>query len=171
MKLISIFLFTCSVLFAGVFDFDTISSDFKQTITNEENSKIVYEGSLYATTKEKALWIYKTPVEKKIYFNQSRVVILEPELEQAIITNLENVPNITELLKKSIKKEDGTFETTYDNTTYVIHTQNEEIKEITYSDKLGNSVKIELLNQSVNTVLDDSLFVANIPVDFDVISQ
>lgn len=171
MKLLCTFLFTCSVLFAGIFDFNTISSDFKQTITNEENSKIVYEGSLYATTDKKALWIYKTPVEKKIYFNQNRVVILEPELEQVIITNLDNVPNITELLKQSIKKEDGTYETSYDSTTYVIHTKNDEITKITYSDKLGNSVQIELLNQTKNTVLDDSLFETTIPLDFDVITQ
>ena len=171
MKLICTFLFTCSLLLAGIFDFDTISSDFKQTITNEENTQIVYEGSFYATTQSKALWIYRKPVEKKIYFNKNRVVILEPELEQAIITNLDNVPNITELLKKSIKKENGTYETVYDNTTYVIHTKNKEIKQITYNDKLENSIKIELLNQTINTVLDDSLFKVTIPFDFDVITQ
>jgi len=171
MKLICTFLFTCNLLLAGIFDFDTISSDFKQTITNEENSQIVYEGSFYATTKSKALWIYKKPVEKKIYFNQNKVIIIEPELEQAIITNLENIPNITELLKKSNKKENGTYETVYDSKTYVIHTKNEEIRQITYSDKLGNSVKIELLNQTTNTILDDSLFKATIPFNYDVIAQ
>lgn len=171
MKLIIIFLFTCNALISGVFDFNTISSDFKQTITNEENSKIVYEGSLYTSTQQKALWFYKTPVEKKIYFNKNRVIILEPELEQAIVTNLENVPNLTELLKQSIKKENGIYETSYDNTTYTIHTNNDNITKIAYSDKLGNNVQIDLFNQTINTVLDDSLFNPTIPLDFDVITQ
>ena len=171
MKLISMFLFTSSIIFAGVFDFNTISSDFKQTITNEENSKIIYKGSLYATTQEKALWIYKSPVEKKIFFNKSRVVIVEPELEQAIITNLKNVPNLTELLKKSIRKENKTYETAFNGTNYIIYTKNNQITKIEYKDKLGNSVEIELLNQTINSVLDDSLFIADIPFDFDIISQ
>ena len=171
MRLICTILFTCNLLFAGIFDFDTISSDFKQTITNEENSQIVYEGSFYATTQKKALWIYKTPVEKKIYFNKNKVIILEPELEQAIITNLENTPNITELLKKSVKKDNGNYETRFQNTTYVIHTKNDVIKEITYKDKLANSVKIELFNQTTNTVLDDTLFQVKITFAFDIITQ
>ena len=171
MKLFSTFLFTCNVLMAGAFDFDTISSDFKQTITNEENSKIVYKGSFYATTKAKALWIYKTPVEKKIYFSQNQVVIVEPELEQAIITNLHNTPNLTEILKSASKIDNTTYETTYDDIKYVIHVKNEKIDSISYSDKLENGVVIQLLNQSVNTFLDDSLFRATIPKNFDVITQ
>jgi len=171
MKLICTLLFTCSFLLAGIFDFSTISSDFKQTITNEENSQIVYEGSFYATTQKKALWIYKQPVEKKIYFNKNKVTIIEPELEQAIITNLQNTPNITELLKKSVEKENGLYETIFENTTYRIYTKNNEIQKITYNDRLGNSVKIRLSNQSTNTVLDDALFQVHIPTDFDIISQ
>ena len=171
MKLFTTFLLTCSVLIAGAFDFDTISSDFKQTITNEENSKITYKGSFYATTKAKALWVYKTPVEKKIYFSQNQVVIVEPELEQAIITNLHNTPNLTEILKSSTKVDNTIYETTYDDIKYVIHVKNEIIDTISYSDKLENSVKIELFNQEINTFLDDSLFRATIPKDFDVITQ
>ncbi len=171
MKLFSTFLFTCSVLIAGAFDFDTISSDFKQTITNEENSKIVYKGSFYATTQAKALWIYKTPVEKKIYFSQNQVVIVEPELEQAIITNLHNTPNLTEILKSAKKINDSTYETTYDDIKYVIHVKNEKIDSISYHDKLENGVVIQLLNQAINTFLDDTLFRATIPKGFDVITQ
>jgi outer membrane lipoprotein carrier protein len=171
MKLFATFLLTCSALLAGAFDFETISSEFKQTITNEENSKIVYTGSFYASTKAKALWIYKSPIDKKIYFSKNQVVIVEPELEQVIITNLQNTPNLTEILKSAKSVDDNTFETTYDDTKYVIDVKNEKIERISYSDKLENKVTIELFNQSINTFLDDSLFKATIPDGFDVVTQ
>ena len=137
MKLFTTFLLTCSVILAGVFDFETISSDFKQTITNEENSSIVYEGSFYASTQAKALWIYKSPIDKKIYFNKNRVVIIEPELEQVIITNLQSAPNLTEILKSSKKVDNKTYEAVYNDIKYTIQVNNKLLDTISYSDKLG----------------------------------
>ena len=171
MKLFTTFLLTFSVLFAGVFDFNTISSEFKQTIVNEENSKIVYSGNFYATTEAKALWVYKSPIDKKIYFSQNQVVIVEPELEQVIITNLQNVPNLTEILKSAKSVDTNTYETTYEDIKYVIHVKGDNIESISYSDKLENRVTIELFNQTINSFLDDSLFKATIPKDFDVVTQ
>ncbi len=171
MKIFTIFILTSSILFAGIFDFKTISSDFKQTITNEENTKIIYEGNLYATTDAKALWEYKKPVNKKIYFNQNRVVILEPELEQAIVTDLQSTPNLTELLKSAKKIDEKTYETSYDDITYTIHAKSGQIDYISYMDKLENRVTIQMLNLTTNTVLDDSLFRVTIPSNYDIITQ
>jgi len=171
MKLFNTFLLTCSILFAGVFDFKTISSEFNQTITNEENSKIVYTGSFYATNKKQALWVYKSPIEKKIYFNQNKVTIIEPELEQAIITNLQNTPNLTAILKSAKSAGKHTYETTYDDIKYVIHVKDKKIDNISYSDKLENKVVMKLYNQTLNTFLDDALFKPTIPKDFDIVMQ
>ena len=130
MKIFILFLTTCSILFGGVFDFKTIKSDFIQTIVNEENSKIVYEGTFWATSNAKALWKYKKPVWKDIYFSKKQVVIIEPELEQAIITNIEDSPNITDILKQSKKIDKNIYETTYDGTTYKVVVENKKIKQI-----------------------------------------
>jgi len=171
MKLFITYILLHVTLIAGVFDFDTISSDFNQTITNDENSKIVYEGSFYATVDAKALWIYKKPVEKKMYFSKNQVVILEPQLEQAIITNLENTPNLTSILRSAKKIDNNTYEAVYEELKYVIHTQNGIIASISYKDRLENDIKIELSNQQINTFLDDTLFKAKIPDGFDIITQ
>jgi len=171
MKLFSTFLLTCSVLFAGVFDFNTISSGFKQTITNEENSKITYTGKFYASTKTKALWVYEKPISKKIYFSKNKVVIVEPELEQVIITNLQNTPNLTEILKSAKRVTNNTYETEYNDTKYVIHVEGDKIESISYSDKLENHVLIKLFDQTINTFLDDTLFEVTIPDGFDVVTQ
>ncbi|MBL0686651.1 MAG: outer membrane lipoprotein chaperone LolA [Sulfurospirillum sp.] len=171
MRLFMAFLLTCNILIAQVFDFDTISSDFKQTITNEENSKIVYTGSFYASSKAKALWIYTTPIKKKIYFSQDKVTIIEPELEQAIITNLKNIPNLTEIFKNAKNIDDNIYETTYGDITYTMHEKNGTIDMIAYSDQLENRVLIEFFNQSINTFLNDSIFKAIVPHEFDIIMQ
>jgi outer membrane lipoprotein carrier protein len=171
MRVIITFLFSFSMLVAGVLDFETISSEFKQTITSEESSNIVYTGSFYATSKGKALWIYKTPVEKKIYFNQNQVTIVEPELEQVIITNLQNIPSLTEILRGANRTDKNTYEATYDDITYTIHVKNDKIVHISYTDRLENRVTLELFNQTSNAFLDDSLFKIIIPSDFDLIKQ
>lgn len=171
MRFFITFLFTCTALFADIFDFETISSKFTQTITNEENSKIVYTGSFYATKANKALWIYKTPVEKSIYINKEQVIILEPELEQAIVTNLKSTPNIADILKSSKEVKKDMYTTTYDDTQYDIHVKEGKIAKLAYKDKLENSVVIEFYDQSINAVLDDVLFKVTIPSDFDIVTQ
>lgn len=171
MKLFTAFLLTCTAIFANPFDFKTISSDFSQTITNEENSKIVYTGRFYATTDAKALWIYKTPLEKRIYFSKNQVVIIEPELEQAIITNLNDTPNLTEILKSAKKIDKNIYEASYSDTKYTILVKGGYINTISYKDQLENSVVIELSNQTTNIFLDVLLFAPTIPDNFDVIRQ
>lgn len=66
----------------------------------------------------------KTYVAKKIYFNNTRVLIIEPELEQVIITTLENTPNIAQLLQeaKEVSPHKNIF-TKYQETTYTIFTK------------------------------------------------
>jgi outer membrane lipoprotein carrier protein len=171
MKIFITFLLINISLIAGIFDFNTISSDFNQTITNDENSKITYEGSFYATTESKALWIYKSPIEKKIYFNKNQVVIVEPDLEQVIVTNLQNIPNLTELLKSSKKIKKDLYEAIYEDMKYEIVTSNEQITKITYKDRLDNRISIDLFNQSINTFLDENLFKIQIPKGYDVVTQ
>lgn len=166
--LISVF-FTFS--FSNILDFNSIQSSFKQTITNEEGKQIHYEGSFYALKEEKALWIYNKPISKKMYFNSNKVVILEPELEQAIITTLKNTPNIANILKNAKEIAPFTYETNFDDITYTIYTKQEQIQKIEYKDKLDNKVVIEFLNQSINGYLDASLFEVVIPQEFDIITQ
>lgn len=166
-----LFAFLTTFLWAHVLEFKTLQSTFVQTITNEQNTKIVYKGSFYATNEAKALWIYNTPIKKKIYFNKNKVVIIESELEQAIITNLNNTPNLTKILQSAKKISENLFEANYDETTYFIHINEEKIEKIHYKDRLENSIEILLENQIQNTLLDDTLFEAIIPQEYDIITQ
>jgi len=158
-------------IYAGALDFKTLECNFTQTITNDENSTITYTGSFYATNQQKALWIYKTPVEKKVYFKDKKVAIFEPELEQVIITTLKNSPNITQIIKKAKQITKNLYSTTFDDTQYFIKTKDGRISSINYKDKLENRVKITLSNVETNAILDDALFEISIPKDFDIVTQ
>ena len=164
--------FFSSALFASPLEaFKTIQSDFVQNVTNDQNKTIRYEGKFYATKDKKALWIYEKPVAKKIYFNDTKVVIIEPELEQAIITTLENTPNIAELIRQAKEIAPNRYQTTFMETTYTITATQTTIKNVVYNDKLDNHVEILFGDQSINLFLDDALFVPEVPVGYDYIRQ
>ncbi len=160
------------MLFAGSLEaFKTIQSDFVQNVTNDQNKTIHYEGKFYATKDKKALWIYDKPVAKKIYFNDTKVVIIEPELEQAIITTLENTPNIAQLMREAKEVSPNHYQTSFMETVYTIVATPSVIKSVTYKDKLDNHVEILFGEQSINLFLDDILFVPEIPMGYDRIRQ
>ncbi|AFL68739.1 LolA-like outer membrane lipoprotein chaperone [Sulfurospirillum barnesii] len=168
----SLFLFILtSLLFAKMDHFQTIQSNFSQKVTNDQNTTIIYEGLFYATNDKKALWIYEKPVSKKIYFNQNRVLIVEPELEQVIITTLQNTPNIAQLLQEAKEVKPNTYITQFMETTYTILAQKGTIEKVMYRDKLDNAVEIVFYNQTTNLFLDDELFKGEIPKGYDVVRE
>ncbi|WP_263833040.1 LolA-like outer membrane lipoprotein chaperone [Sulfurospirillum oryzae] len=171
MRFFWIFFCFTTLLFAKINHFKTIQSDFIQKVTNDQNKTIVYEGIFYATNDKKALWIYEKPVSKKIYFNNTRVLIIEPELEQVIITTLENTPNIAQLLQDAKEVAPNKYTTTYMGTTYTIMASKESIDKVIYRDKLDNAVEIVFSNQSKNLFLDDELFRAEIPRGYDIVRE
>lgn len=172
MKIIAILFCLSSILFAGSLEgFKTIQSDFTQNVTNDQNKTIHYEGKFYATKNKKALWVYHKPVAKKIYFNDTKVVIVEPELEQAIITTLENTPNIAQLMREAKEIAPNRYQTTFMETTYTINATQNSIKSVVYKDKLDNHVEILFGEQSTNLFLDDTLFTPEIPAGYDRIRQ
>jgi outer membrane lipoprotein carrier protein len=163
-------LFTVFIM-ANELDFTTIQSSFIQTITNEEDKKITYEGEFYATSNAKALWVYKSPIKKEIYFSKNSVVIVEPELEQAIITDIDNTPNITEILQGATKINENTYQASFEDTIYTIQTKNRLIQSIMYKDKLENTIVISLQNPKINITLEEEIFRPKIPQEYDIIKQ
>jgi outer membrane lipoprotein carrier protein len=171
MRFLGMFIFFTTLLFAKIDHFKTIQSDFTQKVTNDQNKTIVYEGTFYATDDKKALWIYEKPVSKKIYFNNSRVLIIEPELEQVIISTLESTPNLAQLLQEAKEVSTNKYITKYQETTYTIFAQKGSIEKIVYRDKLDNAVEILFSNQSTNLFMDEELFRAEIPRGYDVVRE
>lgn len=171
MRLIGILLCFTTLLCAKIGDFKTIQSDFIQKVTNDQNKTIAYEGTFYATKEQKALWVYQKPVVKKIYFNQNKVLIVEPELEQVIVTTLQNTPNIAQLLREAKEVAPNRYITRFMDTTYTIVGSNDTIEKISYKDKLENNVEILFSNASTDLFIDDEMFRPDIPKGYDIVRE
>ena len=151
---------------------NSLESNFKQSITNEQNSRITYSGKMYATKQNnQALWVYTNPIEKKIYYKSGSIVIIEPELEQAIFAKLSKVPNVLSLLNNATKVSANKLQTTFNNIVYTITTSGNKIKSISYTDEIQNRVTITFSGQKTNEHIENSKFVYSIPQDYDILEQ
>ncbi len=169
MRRIFILLFAVVSLFAEGIVFETMSGKFVQTLASKQ-TKLTYTGDFYAT-KTAAFWHYKTPLEKKIYFSYKEVVILDGELEQAIVTKVGDVPNLSEILRGAAPNKNGEFTASLDGTRYTITAPKGVVKKISYTDKLDNRVTIDFTGVKKDVKLSPALFKAQIPAGFDIIKQ
>lgn len=150
---------------------DSFKASFTQVITSTSQNKIEYKGEVFIKKSGKILWKYKTPVVKNVYINGDFAIVDEPELEQAIYTQLESEINIIELLNNSKKVDNGNYATSIDDVDYLIKTSNEKIQEIKYKDKLENNVEIKFSNVVQNGEISDLIFKFEAPEDYDIVKK
>ncbi|MSN96294.1 outer membrane lipoprotein chaperone LolA [Campylobacter sp. FMV-PI01] len=170
MKFISLFLiFFLNFAFCYELEFKTLSADFIQTIKNKD-SKIIYSGNFFATNSA-AFWSYKTPNLKDIYFNKTQVVVIEPELEQVILTNLKDIPNLIKVLKNAKKLKPNLYSANFNDILYKIELKDSLLYKIDYKDNLDNEVEIVFSEVKKDENLNQDLFLPKIPDGFDIIMQ
>lgn len=170
MKKLAILIFTFAFANAGNLDFTSLKSDFTQIVTSDE-AKITYNGNFLARDDNKAVWSYKTPTKKVIYFGDDKVIIIEPNIEQAIITNLDNTPNLTAILRTAKQISPEIYVAKFDGVTYTTKFEKNLPSHISYTDKFGNNIEILLNNVVKNSKIDDIVFDVKIPKNFDIITQ
>lgn len=169
MKFLIFFIFFISQIFANELIFDTLSAEFTQ-IVQSEKSAITYKGNFKAT-QNRAFWHYETPNLKDIYFSKTRVVIIEPELEQAIVTNIQDTPNVLEILKNAKADKSGNFHANFDGVDYEISLKSGILSKISYNDKLDNKITINFSQVRKNGQIQPEILEAKIPNGFDIITQ
>ena len=165
-------LLTGALSASPVASMQTFSADFEQHIVNAQKSQITYRGKLFAKrAHNRALWIYTAPVDKRICYNSGEVVIIEPELEQAILARLDKVPNIITLLQKAKRTGPGRYVTTFNNIHYTIIFKEGILSEIRYTDELHNRVTIRFRHQETDRAVPDAKFACKIPAGYDILQQ
>ncbi len=169
MKILLILLNLYLLSFANIFDIKNLKADFTQTIKNNSNSIIKYQGNIIFDTNN-ILWHYNEPA-KNVYISQSQIIIDEPELEQAIISNISEELNLINILKESKKIDENTYENTLNNITYTIKIYNNKLQAIFYTDELDNKVSIVFKNVKTNTDLKKDVFKFNPPAYYDIIRK
>ncbi|MBK1992239.1 outer membrane lipoprotein chaperone LolA [Campylobacter sp. 2018MI35] len=168
MKIVFILLSMMIKIFALDLSFENFSSDFIQSIDNKK-TKINYTGH-FTITHNKALWNYQNPLHKDIFIDNNKITIIEYDLEQVIISKLENIPNLNEIFKNAKMIDQNTYEAKYENTTYVLKLKENQVENISYKDEFDNNVNIKLFNQKRNIRINENLFIPKIPKNFDIVS-
>ena len=152
---------------------DSFKANFSQIITSNSDNVIEYKGEVFIKKSGKILWKYKTPVEKNVYITDNFAIVDEPELEQAIFTQLESEINIIKLLNSSKKVNDNSYITKIEDVDYLIKTSknDDKINYIKYKDKLENDVEIKFSNVVQNGEISDEIFKFVVPENYDVIRK
>lgn len=154
-----------------VLQIKSFKAKFNQSIKSINNNLINYEGEVFIRDDGKILWKYSSPIIKNVYILNDLAIVDEPELEQAIITTLEDEINIIKLLKDSKELKKDSFLSTIDDVDYLISVENSLIKNISYKDKLENDVSISFFEVTQNTQLEDEIFKFEIPKHYDIIRK
>lgn len=172
MRVLVSFIVCIGFLYSNSFkDIFSYKANFVQSIVNPSGSEVLYKGSLYIKKPSYIKWIYNSPVEKVVYIKNDKVTILEPELEQVILTTLDKEIDILNLLKKSKKISKNQYEAKYNNTLYNITIIDDKLTKISYEDELENSITINFDTIEQNIKLPDYIFLCDIPYEYDIIRK
>jgi len=171
MRLFYTVLFCVTSLFALSETTDTMQADFVQTITDDKNSTITYRGNMLAKRPNMTMWHYREPIEKSVYVSAQNVTIVEPELEQAIIRKLDGSIDILAVLASAKREGKNSYTAYYNAKEYHLSIEGDMIKSIRYVDAFENSVSIVFDKQKINQIIDENRFKADIPKEFDIISE
>jgi outer membrane lipoprotein carrier protein len=156
-------------LFAVAESLKSFSADFEQRITDEKNSTISYKGHVWAKRPDLAQWNYQTPINKSLYIKGDRVVVIEPDLEQAIVKRIDGDINLLAVLSSAVHVGEGRYRADYGSQTFFITMRQGVLEGIDYRDAFDNHVELIFMQQEQNCPIDDEHFNAIIPDEYDVI--
>lgn len=167
----SLLLLLCTSLQATMKDISSYEAAFTQTIIDQDNVKIVYTGTFQALKPLHAVWHYQTPVEKSVYINNQQVVIVEPELEQAIYKYSKENFTLFNILDNATKIDHNTYKKEIHDRTYTLKVDKNIILSLEYLDDFENKVFITFSKQRPNIALVNKSFHPIISEDYDIIKE
>lgn len=171
MRYILIPLALFSLSFASIENISSFKADFVQSVTDEKNKVLHYNGNVIALKPQNALWKYSKPVTKDVYMSPQTIVIIEPEIEQVIIRKVESNFDFFNMISHAKKIGENRYETSFQNTKFNIKTKNEVVQSITYKDEFENKIEIVFTNQTQNEAVDKDIFIPKIPEGYDVVTD
>jgi len=169
-RLLFLGLFTVNS-YANITDIHYFDANFTQVIVDDQNKTLHYKGHIQAAKPQYALWQYNEPINKKVYITPSKVVIVEPELEQAIVKKISRNFDFFSLIKNAKKIDNEHYLTKFDNKEYKIDMKNNILQTISYKDEFDNSVKIIFSDVNEKKKIAQKTFIPHIPQDYDLIKE
>jgi outer membrane lipoprotein carrier protein len=169
LKYIFIITLLFTSLFSGISKLNSFSANFLQTITDETGKTLSYRGSIKAVKPQFATWKYEFPVEKHVFINAEKIVIVEPELEQVIIKNIDDKFDFFSMIKDAKKVDNNFYIAHYKDTKFNIKIINSIIQSITYTDEFGNKIEIIFTNQLQNAKIEKQELTPSYPLNYDIV--
>ena len=170
----SLISFILVLFYANASELENINSfqaSFTQSIVNSSNKEILYNGTIYIKKPSDVLWKYNDPIEKNVYILANQIIIIEPDLEQAIISTLKQEINILDLLKNSTKISKNKYEAIVYDKKYILTIENNQLTQINYKDEIENKITIYFKDIKQNQPISDKYFKFKIPQEYDVIRK
>lgn len=169
--LILCFFFATALIANNLKAINSFQASFKQTIINNSNKEILYTGKIYMKKPFNVVWRYDEPIQKFVYIQYNKVTIIEPDLEQAIISQLDKEFNLLELLNNSTQISPTQYISTFNNINYKLTIIDNQLQEISYKDSIDNTIIIHFFNINQNEPILDTIFSYSIPTDYDIIRK
>ena len=161
--------FLATFSFANIDSINSFEADFRQDVTNDKGNVLSYSGHIKAIKPQNALWSYQTPIKKEIYVTAYKVVIVEPEIEQAIVKVIQNDFDFFSMIKNAKEIKKNIYSATFKESKFTIKLKQKKIESITYIDEFENHVLITFTKQVQNRNIDVKTFKVSIPIEYDII--
>jgi len=169
MKLLLLYFTFVSLLFASFENINSFEADFIQTITDDKNKILNYEGKVIASKPYNAVWNYSKPITKNVYINSNSITIVEPEIEQVIIKDITSSFDFFHMLQNAKKITDNSYVTEFNGKKFSLIVRDKLLYSISYIDEFENLVKIIFSNQKYNQKIDEQRYVPLFSLDFDIV--
>jgi len=169
-KLLFLALITVSAQ-ASIQNIQYFEANFTQNIVDDKNKTITYKGYVKAAKPQYALWQYKSPVNKQVYILPHKIIVVEPELEQAIIKRLGNNFDFFSLMKNATKIDKQHYIANFREKKYLLTMDKDRLISISYKDEFDNSINIEFTNEKIDKKIEKKSFIPKIPKDYDLIRE
>jgi len=162
-------------------------AEFKQTITNDKNKVIIYNGTVKFKNEKQIIineqgesheikssffkWDYKSPTKKEVCTDGIQLIVVDHDLEQVSRYIVDEGINLEEILKVAQKISNTDYKATYKEVEYLITLDNREwLKKIFYVDNLDNRVRIEFQKMKYdNNNFENNSLECIAPSDYDII--
>jgi len=158
-------------LYAVPKEINSFNGKFVQTIIDDNGKKIIYNGELWASKPQNALWMYQKPIKKSVYINGQKITVIEPSIEQVTLRTLDDEIDFLQIIQKAKKVDDEKYSATVKGQTYTVMFKNDILNSISYTDGFENRVSIYFINPAQNKAIEANRFKPIIPEDFDVIKD
>lgn len=156
---------------ASVQEISSFHARFEQTIIDDNKKVIRYNGELWASKPQNALWVYHKPIQKSVYINGKKLTLIEPQIEQVTVRTLGDEIDFLEIIKKAKPITPSRYTATVKGQTYYIDLSNNLLSTISYTDGYENKITIKFINPTHNQPIESSRYKPAIPKDFDIISD